>query len=67
MIAVTISINGKPLVMRSAVRIKGTDDSKECEYRCDEGSIIKHVPNDGASRLVKKMLDTINHGWENGR
>lgn len=66
MIAVQITINGNPLVMRSAVRVKGNDD-EVCDYRCDDDSIIKHKPDDGAVELGKKLLGTISKRWENGK
>ena len=58
MITVAIYINGKPIFTRSATNI-----SKEgityCEYKVDEGTIIKHNQKEGAIDLAKKMLDTI--------
>lgn len=55
MLTVTISINGEPIYTRTVVnRIKTKGG-----YVCDDGTIIKHNPNDGAIALAKKALDTI--------
>lgn len=50
-------INGNPVMARSVVRM--TENENECEYHCDDGSVIKHNPEEGAVALAKKMLDTI--------
>lgn len=57
MISVAIMINGNPIMARSVVRM--TEEKNECEYHCDDGSVIKHNPEEGAVALAKKMLDTI--------
>jgi len=63
MISVVISINGNPILARSTKRIDG--ETKEvCSYQVDDGSIIKHKPNEGAVILAKKMLDTIDLDFE---
>lgn len=50
-----ILINGKPVMGRSAVnRLK-----EDGFYHCDDGTKIKHNPNDGAVKLAIKMLKTI--------
>lgn len=55
MITVSIHINDRAIYTRTAVnRIK-----EKGGYVCDDGSIIKHEPSDGAVELAKKMLDTI--------
>lgn len=55
MISVMILINGNPIMGRSAVnKIKETG-----HYICDDGSKIKHDPDDGAVKLAIKMLKTI--------
>lgn len=53
MISVAIMINGNCIMARSAVK---TEDGN---YKCDDGTIIEHVYEDGAIVLVKKLLDTI--------
>ena len=51
MITVTISINGQPILTRSAVnRLQ-----EKGGYEVDEGSLIKHYPKDGAVKLAIKM------------
>lgn len=55
MLTVSILINGEPIYTRTVVnRIK-----EKGGYVCDDGSIIKHDPKDGAIALAKKALDTI--------
>ena len=55
MISVMILINGNPIMGRSAVnRLKETGF-----YIGDDGSKIKHNPEDGAVKLAIKMLKTI--------
>lgn len=56
MITVAILINGNPIMARSANNI---GKRKENKYKCDDGTIIEHNPDDGAVALAKKMLDTI--------
>lgn len=58
MITITVSINGTPILTRSAARIKG-DAGEVCTYKVDTGKIIKHDYNKGFVPLTKKMLDTI--------
>ena len=61
MITVTISINGNPILCRSATREKELmGDGKTARYNVDDGSDILHNPNKGAVVLAKKMLDKIN-------
>jgi len=61
MITVTIFINGKPILARSANNIseEGTTRKEINTYHVDTGNKIKHVPDDGVVVLAKKMLDTI--------
>lgn len=55
MIGVYITINGVPIVARTAVnRLK-----ERGAYIGDDGSEIKHNPDDGAVVLAIKMLQTI--------
>lgn len=63
---VAIIINGQPIMARSAHRIKGKND-EVCEYKVDDGTVIKHSPGDGVVLLAKKMLDTIVEGNDNVR
>ena len=58
MITVTILINGQPIYTRSAVNIS-EGIKTEADYKVDDGTILRHIPEDGAISLVKKMLDTI--------
>ena len=55
MLTVAILKNGKVLMARSVVnKIK-----EKGVYLCDDGSEIKHDPEDGAVELAIKMLKTI--------
>lgn len=55
MLTVSIFINNKPIFTRTVVnRIKETG----C-YICDDGSKIKHNPNNGCVKLAIKALKTI--------
>ena len=58
MISITIFINGKPLLARSASRVKG-EDWEVCDYKVDDGTIVRHQPDEGPVALAKKLLDTI--------
>jgi len=53
MITVTISINNRPIITRSAFRFK------KDHYKTDCGKTIKHNYDDGAIVLAKKMLDCV--------
>ena len=62
MITVTISINGNPVYARTAVNVTDHFDTKMgncCKYKLDDGSVVLHKQEDGAVKLAKKMLDTI--------
>lgn len=55
MLTVSILINGEPIFTRSVVnRIKSKGG-----YVCDDGTVIKHNPKDGAVSLAIKALKTI--------
>ena len=55
MLSVSISINGEPIYTRTVVnRIK-----EKGGYICDDGTLIKHNPDDGAVELAIKALKTI--------
>lgn len=57
-ITVSIFINSKPIITRSAVNIT-PGNPIDPEYEIDDGRIIKHTRADGAIVLAKKMLDGI--------
>ncbi len=71
MITVTILINGEPIYTRTAINkgkvkadwIQG-NNTTQCNYKVDDGTIIKHDTEDGAIVLAKKMLDTIKEAGE---
>ena len=68
MISVSITINGEPIITRSAVNVsKEITGIKSNQYKLDTGKIIEHVPHDGCVALAKKMLDTVDKGFEDGR
>jgi hypothetical protein len=55
MIGVYITINGEPIYARTAVnRLE-----EEGLYVVDDGSKVKHNPEDGAVALAIKLLETI--------
>jgi hypothetical protein len=55
MLTVNILVNGQPIYTRTVVnRLK-----EKGAYVCDEGSLIKHDPQDGAVVLAIKALETI--------
>ena len=67
MITVTISINGTPLITRSAVRVRDLkpikigkeEEIQHSAYKLDDGKEIFHKPEDGPVELAKKMLDQV--------
>ena len=68
MINVSIHINGKDLYSRSARNIQDLSEKKGktlCRYKLDTGETIDHVREEGAIKLVKKMLDTIEELYMN--
>lgn len=65
MITVSIAINGVVIKARSAVNICKRNCNRGgerhlCEYKVDDGTKIKHWRAEGAVKLAKMMLDTIN-------
>lgn len=44
---------------RSAWRVEEPDGVGKATYRLDNGTTIRHTPEDGAKELAKKMLDSI--------
>lgn len=63
MITVSIDINGRTILTRSArnVTAEAIFDHKSGfdTYHCDDGNIIHHKRSDGAAVLAQKMLDNI--------
>ena len=62
MITVAILINGNVVYARTAVNVADHFDTKMgncCKYKLDDGSVVLHKQEDGAVKLAKKMLDTI--------
>ena len=61
MISVIISINGNPIMARSAVRKKDNlgINKTDSEYVLDDGNKVLHNPDDGAVKLAIKMLKKI--------
>ena len=59
MISVAILINGNPIMARSAVNVSDDYGKGNQIYKCDDGTLIEHVYEDGAVILAKKLLDTI--------
>lgn len=63
MLTVNILINGQAIYARTVVnrlREKGA-------YVCDDGSLIKHDPKDGAVALAIKALQTIQDNPDQGK
>lgn len=58
MITVSIAINGNPIITRSAKRIEG-NEGETCKYKVDDGRIVEHEYNDGASKLAIKLLEGV--------
>ena len=59
MITVQILINGNVILARSARNVDPKLDAEESTYKVDDGSTIKPKRKDGAVKLAKAMLDTI--------
>jgi len=59
MISVAISINGTPILARSARNTGTQTDDGYTLYIVDDGTVLKHKPKDGAVVLAKQMLDCI--------
>lgn len=58
MITVTISINGNPILCRSATQGEILGQGRY-SYNLDDGSVVEHDYDKGAVVLAKKMLDKI--------
>ena len=56
MISVTISINGTPVMARSAVNVGEGYKPGTCQYEVDDARVITHNPDDGAVALAIEML-----------
>lgn len=59
MLSVAITINGNPIMARSAVNRGQKNKQGEELYRVDDGSGLWHNPDDGAVALAMKLLATI--------
>ncbi len=61
MITVTIMINGRTIVARSAVNRSPRDlpDTERHRYEVDDGSVIFHRRIDGPAKLAIRMLETV--------
>jgi len=70
-ISVSIAINGVVVQARSAVNVckcncERGGERHLCTYKVDDGTRLKHWRGDGAVKLAKMMLDTINEiKWKN--
>lgn len=58
MITVSISINGNPILTRSATQGHPLGQGRY-EYNLDDGHVVEHDYDDGAVVLAKMMLDKI--------
>lgn len=58
MISVSISINGEPIICRSAVNTSFREDDPQ-RYEIDDGRILYHNRKDGAVDLAIRMLDGV--------
>lgn len=56
---VKVYINNTPLIVKSAVRIKGTP-GQLCMYKTDTGKLLMHHYDDGAAELAVKLLRELN-------
>lgn len=57
MITVTISINGRAIITRSAVnKTPDLPGNAESTYKVDDGRTIQHARHDGAVPLAMKLL-----------
>ena len=59
MLGVNIHINGTTIFARTAVNQGWQDEKGRTAYKCDDGSMIFHRPEDGAVKLAKSLLGTI--------
>jgi len=58
MITVVVYINGNPIFARSARNI--SNDCRDIQdYKCDDGTLIKHNYKKGFVPLAQTMLDTV--------
>lgn len=58
MISVVVYINEVPVLARSARRIAGKP-GEVCTYHVDDGRILQHSYDDGASVLAIKLLEGV--------
>jgi hypothetical protein len=59
MITVAISINGSPIIVRSAVNTMSQDLKGRHMYQVDDGSIVSHMRGDGAVALAIRLLKLV--------
>ncbi len=60
MITAAILVNGNPIMARSAHRVaEGGMVDGTTYYKCDDGGIIAHDPEDGAVKLAIKLLERL--------
>ena len=65
MLSVTVSVNGTPILTRSAVN-GGDAGGRRCRYHVDDGSTVLHDPGDGAAALAVQLLGTIREPTRTG-
>lgn len=58
MLSVIISVNGNPVMGRSATNMGSLPDGKN-KYLADDGKFIMHNPKDGIVKLAMKLLNNI--------
>lgn len=59
MFTVSIMINTRPIITRSATNTGREDSDGRVIYHLDSGIEVKHKPEDGAVALARKILDTV--------
>lgn len=63
MISVTICINNRPIVHRSAVNVRRNKHAKLgqaiCDYEVDDGRVLVHDRDEGAVALAIRMLEGV--------
>lgn len=63
MITVTVAINGKTIIHRTAVNVRRKNEIEGfhsiCEYEVDDGRVLSHERRDGAKALAMAMLEGV--------
>lgn len=62
MLTVTVSINGSVIAARTVMNTGTSAETSRgalTRYRSDDGTIILHLPSDGAIKLAIAALETI--------